>query len=97
MEGADRSVLERVAQDHEDFVAVAQPSLKPSPPPRPQTQNPLYSAKRPSDSLEEEVEGLADRFALVDPELLSANKRIVNVGMELMGDLRRYRPCQIRR
>ena len=39
----------------------------------------------PSDFLEEEVEGLADRFALVDPELLSANKRIVNLGMELMG------------
>jgi enoyl-CoA hydratase len=35
--------------------------------------------------LESEVEGLADRFALVDPELLSANKRIVNLGMELMG------------
>ena len=39
----------------------------------------------PPDFLEEEVEGLADRLAFVDPELLSANKRIVNVGMELMG------------
>ncbi len=39
----------------------------------------------PSEFLEEEVEGLADRFALVDSELLSANKRIVNLGMELMG------------
>ena len=39
----------------------------------------------PAALLENEVEGLADRFALVDPELLSANKRIVNLGMELMG------------
>lgn len=39
----------------------------------------------PPEFLEEEVEGLADRLAFVDPELLSANKRIVNVGMELMG------------
>jgi enoyl-CoA hydratase len=39
----------------------------------------------PEEHLEAEVEGLADRFALVDPELLSANKRIVNLGMELMG------------
>ena len=39
----------------------------------------------PHEFLESEVEGLADRFALVDPELLSANKRIVNLGMELMG------------
>jgi enoyl-CoA hydratase len=35
--------------------------------------------------LESEVEGLADRFALVDPALLAANKRIVNLGLELMG------------
>ncbi len=35
--------------------------------------------------LEAEVEGLADRFALVDPALLAANKRIVNLGLELMG------------
>ena len=39
----------------------------------------------PAEFLEAEVEGLADRFAMVDPELLSANKRIVNIGMELMG------------
>ena len=39
----------------------------------------------PPEFLESEVEGLADRFGLVDPELLSANKRIVNLGMELMG------------
>jgi enoyl-CoA hydratase len=39
----------------------------------------------PADLLEAEVEGLADRLALIDPDLLSANKRIVNVGLELMG------------
>ena len=35
--------------------------------------------------LEAEVEGLAARMALIDPDLLSANKRIVNLGLELMG------------
>ena len=39
----------------------------------------------PDDLLEAEVEGLADRLALVDSDLLSANKRIINLGMELMG------------
>ena len=39
----------------------------------------------PADMLEAEVEGLADRFALVDIALLAANKRIVNLGLELMG------------
>ena len=39
----------------------------------------------PADRLEEEVEGLADRMALIDPDLLSANKRVVNLAMELMG------------
>ena len=39
----------------------------------------------PADLLELEVEGLANRLASVDPDLLSANKRIVNLGMELMG------------
>ena len=39
----------------------------------------------PEHLLEAEVEGLADRMALIDPELLSTNKRIVNLGMELMG------------
>jgi len=39
----------------------------------------------PPEHLEAEVEGLADRFALVDTALLAANKRIVNLGMELMG------------
>ena len=39
----------------------------------------------PADLLEAEVEGLLDRMALIDPELLAANKRILNVGLELMG------------
>jgi enoyl-CoA hydratase len=39
----------------------------------------------PADLLEAEVEGLADRMSLVDIDLLSANKRIVNMGLELMG------------
>jgi len=39
----------------------------------------------PSSALEEEVEGIADRLALIDSDLLAANKRITNLGMELMG------------
>lgn len=39
----------------------------------------------PADLLEQEVEQLADRMAMIDPELLSANKRVVNLGLELMG------------
>ncbi len=39
----------------------------------------------PADLLEGEVEGLLDRLAMIDPELLAANKRIINVGLELMG------------
>ena len=39
----------------------------------------------PADALEDEVEGLADRFSLIDPDLLSANKRITNLALELMG------------
>jgi enoyl-CoA hydratase len=39
----------------------------------------------PAALLEAEVEGLLDRFALIDPDLLSANKRIINLGLELMG------------
>ena len=31
------------------------------------------------------MEGLADRLSLIDPDLLSANKRIINLGLELMG------------
>jgi enoyl-CoA hydratase len=39
----------------------------------------------PADDLAAEVEQLLARLALIDVELLSANKRIVNVGLELMG------------
>jgi len=39
----------------------------------------------PAELLEEEVEGLADRFSLIDPDLLAANKRITNLALELMG------------
>lgn len=39
----------------------------------------------PADMLEAEVEGLADRMALIDPDILAANKRAINLGMELMG------------
>ena len=39
----------------------------------------------PADLLEQEVEGLASRMAHIDPDLLSANKRIINTGLELMG------------
>jgi enoyl-CoA hydratase len=39
----------------------------------------------PAEHLEAEVEGLADRLAMIDPDLLSANKRIINLGLELMG------------
>jgi len=39
----------------------------------------------PADLLEHEVEQLVDRMAMIDSELLSANKRIVNLQLELMG------------
>jgi enoyl-CoA hydratase len=39
----------------------------------------------PREHLEAEVEQLADRLALIDPDLLAANKRIINLGLELMG------------
>jgi enoyl-CoA hydratase len=39
----------------------------------------------PASALEAEVEGLVDRMAMIDTDLLSANKRIVNVALELMG------------
>jgi enoyl-CoA hydratase len=39
----------------------------------------------PADVLEDEVEGLADRFSLIDPDLLAANKRVTNLALELMG------------
>ncbi len=39
----------------------------------------------PADQLDTEVMRLADRMGLLDPHLLSANKRLVNLGLELMG------------
>jgi len=39
----------------------------------------------PAEVLEDEAEGLADRFSLIDPDLLAANKRITNLALELMG------------
>jgi len=39
----------------------------------------------PAEQLSAEVEGLADRMALIDADLLAANKRVLNLGMELMG------------
>lgn len=39
----------------------------------------------PADYLEQEVEGLVDRMAMIDSELLAANKRVVNLALELMG------------
>lgn len=39
----------------------------------------------PAGELDDEVSALASRMSLIDPELLSANKRIVNIGLELMG------------
>lgn len=39
----------------------------------------------PAELLEQEVEQLADRMAHIDADLLSANKRVINLGLELMG------------
>ena len=39
----------------------------------------------PKEHLENEVEQLADRLVMIDPDLLSTNKRIINLGLELMG------------
>jgi enoyl-CoA hydratase len=39
----------------------------------------------PADMLAAEVDGLARRLTLVDRELLAANKRAINLGLELMG------------
>jgi enoyl-CoA hydratase len=39
----------------------------------------------PRDMLEAEVEHLVDRMVMIDTDLLSANKRIVNLQLELMG------------
>lgn len=39
----------------------------------------------PPHLLEGEVEGLVDRLARIEPELLALNKRVLNLGLELMG------------
>jgi enoyl-CoA hydratase len=39
----------------------------------------------PAERLDAEVDELAERIALIDVDLLAANKRIVNMAMELMG------------
>lgn len=39
----------------------------------------------PTEHLENEVEQLANRLTKIDPDLLSTNKRIINMAMELMG------------
>lgn len=39
----------------------------------------------PANYLSQEVESLVDRMAMIDTDLLAANKRIVNVALELMG------------
>ncbi|MEE9607986.1 MAG: crotonase/enoyl-CoA hydratase family protein [Myxococcota bacterium] len=39
----------------------------------------------PAEFLEAEVEHLARRLCKIDPDLLAANKRIINLGLELMG------------
>ena len=45
----------------------------------------LVMKAAPAADLDAEVEGLADRLALIDPDVLTVNKRIVKLGMELMG------------
>jgi len=50
-----------------------------------QLRSAAESAQLRAAALEDEVEGLADRFGLIDPDLLSANKRITNLALELMG------------
>ena len=39
----------------------------------------------PANYLQQEVESLVDRMVMIDTDLLSANKRIVNIALELMG------------
>ena len=39
----------------------------------------------PHDRLEAEVEALADKLCRIDPGILSSNKRIVNLALEMMG------------
>jgi enoyl-CoA hydratase len=45
----------------------------------------LVVATAPADSLDQVVLDLAERIALVGRDLLVANKRVVNMGVELMG------------
>ena len=45
----------------------------------------LVVATAPAESLDEVVLGLAQRIALIGRDLLVANKRVVNAGVELMG------------
>ena len=45
----------------------------------------LVVATAPADSLDHEVLELAQRIALIGRDLLVANKRVVNTGVELMG------------
>lgn len=39
----------------------------------------------PEAKLQAEVRGLAERMALIDSDVLAANKRVVNMGLEMMG------------
>jgi enoyl-CoA hydratase len=45
----------------------------------------LVIATAPADALDDAVLELADRMALIGRDLLAANKRVVNMGVELMG------------
>jgi enoyl-CoA hydratase len=45
----------------------------------------LVVASVPADELDEAVLDLASRMALIGRDLLIANKRVVNMGVELMG------------
>lgn len=45
----------------------------------------LVVATAPADALDQVVLGLAQRIALIGRDLLVANKRVVNMGVELMG------------
>jgi enoyl-CoA hydratase len=45
----------------------------------------LVVATAPADALDQVVLGLAQRIALIGRDLLVANKRVVNLGVELMG------------
>jgi enoyl-CoA hydratase len=45
----------------------------------------LVVATAPADALDQVVLGLAQRMALIGRDLLVANKRVVNMGVELMG------------